>query len=32
MGERIEAVNQAAVDRDDALGKRIADLVSSQWQ
>jgi hypothetical protein len=28
MGERIEAVNQAAVDRDDALGQRLADLVS----
>ena len=28
MGERIESVNQAAVDRDDALGQRLADLVS----
>ena len=26
LGERIEAVNQAAVYRDDALGRRITDL------
>jgi uncharacterized protein YlxW (UPF0749 family) len=29
MGERIEAVNQAAVERDGALGQRIESLVSA---